>query len=198
MTAFIILGFLSYLVGSFPTGYWICRWWFGFDITHHGSGNIGATNVARILDSPKIFVLVFLLDALKAYTVLAVVDAVLRQYCMVASPHNVVLAYACMVLIGNAFSIFLGFKGGKGVATTVGLIGYVASFWLVVAFVVCWLIVLAVTKHAFMASLGAAYIVTALYAGYYACPGDFLIHFLLIVCFWLTLRHYKNIRNFLG
>ncbi len=198
MTAFIFLGFLSYIVGSFPTGYWICRWWFGIDITQYGSGNIGATNVARVLDSPKIFGLVFFLDALKAYTVLAIVAAVLQQYCMIPYTYNYVLAYACIVLIGNAFSIFLGFKGGKGVATTVGLISFLTSFGFVFTFVVCWLIIFVVTKYAFMASLGAAYIVTAFYIYYYARSDDFLAYFLLAACFWLTLRHYKNIKNFLG
>src|SRR3989337_2711884 len=104
----------AYLIGSIPTGYLITRYVRGNDIRRFGSGNIGATNVARFLGL-KYFFLVFFIDACKAYTYLV------WCACM-GLPQEVVFFAAISLLIGNSCSAFLQGSGGKGVATIVGIL----------------------------------------------------------------------------
>jgi len=121
----------AYLVGSIPTGYLIAKWAGIADIRNHGSGNIGATNVARMLGIHFFFV-VFFIDACKAYLYLRFVQSMTHH----ARFHALI---AIALLLGNVCSIFLGFRGGKGVATSIGimaalmpaLFGYVFGVWLI-------------------------------------------------------------------
>lgn len=106
---FILLG---YLVGSIPTG-WIVARWRGVDIQKVGSGNIGATNVLRSMGVvPAVFVMVF--DPLKGALITAV--PVLLGH----GPWVVALT-ALAAVLGNNFNVFLRFRGGKGVATSLGV-----------------------------------------------------------------------------
>lgn len=111
----ILLG--AYLVGSIPTGYVVGRLCGVSDIRQHGSGTIGATNVARILGK-KFFPIIFLADVLKAAGYMALVS-----YLGISQP--VFLSAACMLVLGNIYSIFLGGDGGKGVATSIGVFAVV-------------------------------------------------------------------------
>ena len=105
---------VSYLVGSIPSGYIITKAVKGVDIREVGSGNIGATNVKRALGT-KWFFIVLALDALKGY--LPVILA--KQF----FPHLTALPElnAIAAVLGHTFTIFLNFKGGKGVATGLGI-----------------------------------------------------------------------------
>src|SRR5581483_8545951 len=103
-----------YLIGAIPCGYLIARACGINDIRNHGSGNTGATNVGRILGL-KYFFLIFFLDCLKAYAVLAV----LAHY---GFEQSDLIIPALALLVGNAFPLFLRFRGGKGVATSVGIL----------------------------------------------------------------------------
>ena len=103
----------AYLVGSIPTGYLIAKLAGIADIRSHGSGNIGATNVARLIGIHGFF-LVLCIDALKAY-------AYLRYMQTITSQDVYLCAIALLILSGNIHSLFLGFRGGKGVATSIGI-----------------------------------------------------------------------------
>src|SRR5438128_1469670 len=103
----------AYLIGSIPTGYLLAYAYGVKDITQHGSGNIGATNVARVMGK-QFFLIVLLLDALKAYIV--VIFA--QNYVIEPLPLALV---SMSVMLGNCFSIFLKGKGGKGIATGIGI-----------------------------------------------------------------------------
>jgi glycerol-3-phosphate acyltransferase PlsY len=112
----IIAGLLagSYLLGSTPFGLWIARRWKGVDIRTVGSGNIGASNVWRIC-GPVAGGLVFALDVLKGLLPPLVGGAL-----HLASPWQI--AAGLLAIIGHNYSIWLGFKGGKGVATGLGVL----------------------------------------------------------------------------
>jgi acyl phosphate:glycerol-3-phosphate acyltransferase len=103
---------LAYLVGAFPTGLIVARLR-GVDIQRAGSGNIGATNVARSV-GPWAGVLVMIVDPLKG------VAAVMVPTLLGLGPWWVA-ATALAAVLGNAFNVFLGFRGGKGVATSLGV-----------------------------------------------------------------------------
>ncbi|MCE5300863.1 MAG: glycerol-3-phosphate 1-O-acyltransferase PlsY [Spirochaetia bacterium] len=106
---------VSYLMGSVPTGYLVVKKLKGVDIRTVGSGNIGATNVKRILGM-KWFLIVLAIDALKGFIPVAVFSRLFAAQ----HPYIPVLAAAGAIL-GHTFSIFLNFKGGKGVATALGI-----------------------------------------------------------------------------
>src|SRR5437016_5448122 len=109
--AFLLLG--GYLLGSLPFGLWIARAWKGVDIRALGSGNIGATNVWRVCGW-KPGIVVFTLDVLKGF-----LPPVIGARLGVASQWQILSALLAM--IGHSYSIFLGFKGGKGIATGLGM-----------------------------------------------------------------------------
>lgn len=110
--SFILCLVVGYLIGSFPTGYWVARS-HGVDIQKAGSGNIGATNVLRAVGTvPALIVLVA--DPLKGMLAVLVADL------FSLSEWGLVLAGLAAVL-GNNFNIFLGLRGGKGIATSLGV-----------------------------------------------------------------------------
>lgn len=143
----------SYLIGSIPFGYLAGRLC-GIDIRTKGSGNIGATNALRVLGK-KWGYSVFLLDFLKAWlpVKLALGWGIALMVHLASAPGA--LAGLC-ALLGHSFPIWLGFKGGKGIASSAGVM--VGLFSLAV-FLVClgmWLLLFTVTRYVSIASIVAA------------------------------------------
>lgn len=114
----VIAAIVAYLIGSIPTGYLIVKSATGQDIRQVGSGSTGATNVKRVMGK-KWFFIVLLLDALKG--AIPVMMANFVPYLHSNSGLTAVIAAAC-VLLGHSKSIYLGFTGGKSVASGVGTI----------------------------------------------------------------------------
>lgn len=143
---------LSYLVGSIPWGYAIGRFK-GLDIRSHGSGNIGATNVRRVLGRDW-GLLCLVLDFLKGLLPVLLIGAKLGVALSLAPEVGRILAAAGAVA-GHVWPIWLGFKGGKGVATTIGAL--LAVSWVAVLIGVgTWLVVYYSTRYVSLASLCAA------------------------------------------
>jgi acyl phosphate:glycerol-3-phosphate acyltransferase len=176
----VILG--SYLLGSIPTGLLVARAR-GVDIRAVGSGNIGATNVSRSLGK-KLGALVLLADAIKGF---APVFAVSRWL-----PPAIVAAAGFAAIAGHVFPVWLRFRGGKGVATGLGVFAAVAPIAAAAAVVVYFGTVL-VTRISSVGSLAAA---TALLAamGLLHHP---LPHLVLGIVVWALIvwRHRDNIRR---
>ncbi|MDD3925635.1 MAG: glycerol-3-phosphate 1-O-acyltransferase PlsY [bacterium] len=176
----------SYLIGSIPFGLLIGKAVRGIDIRQHGSGNIGATNVLRILGYPW-GVTAMLLDAAKG-----AIPVILAH--QLGGPLAAVLA-GIASLLGHNRSIWLGFKGGKGVATTLGvLLGLSPA--VAGACTVIWLIVLAVSRYVSLASVVTAVFLTPVMA-YFNCQKPVLV-FGLIASIWVLLRHRDNIKRLLA
>jgi acyl-phosphate glycerol 3-phosphate acyltransferase len=171
------------------TTFLFCKYIFNVNITTQGSGNIGASNVARVLGK-KYFPLIFLVDAAKAWGMLWLAAHLLGSVATGASWQQQLLV-ACL-LLGNAYSPFLNFKGGKGVATSVGIIAFVFPIQVVVLFMLCWLIFIAWLREPFLASLGSmAVLMMALLmmgSAYELMLGSWLL-------LWLLFRHYGNIKK---
>ena len=193
---FIILLIFAYFVGAIPTGYWFCRYIFNIDPMQFGSGNIGATNVARILGNIKYFFLIFFVDAAKAFLTLLLADVILSQKYAVVEVQNCLLLLSITLLLGNSYSVFIHLKGGKGVATTIGIVAYIIPSPLVFIFALSWIVILLYTKQVFLASLGSAFVLTFSYWLLFYSPGNLLAYFLLFVCYWLVVRHRNNIQKF--
>lgn len=176
----LLLG--AYLVGSVPTGFLIARYYGFQDIRQFGSGNIGATNIARALGLHYFFIVLFL-DAMKAYAYLSL--------CRFAEvPGWALLLCAGALLIGNGYSFFLQGSGGKGVATFVGIM-LALNPLLFVILGLTWLFALV-----FLRSVGIASVLTALVCPLYALIFTDLYGFLFLVavCGWIVWRHRGNIR----
>lgn len=135
----------AYLLGSIPTGYLVVRAIAGKDIRQHGSGNIGMANAYRVGGAGVAFV-VLLGDALKGAVL------VLLARLGLGLPDLVVVAIGLAAIVGHDFPIFLRGHGGKGIATSLGVITALA--WPVgLAAVVVWTVVTAIWRYASLASL---------------------------------------------
>ncbi len=140
---------LAYLIGSIPWGYLIGRF-NGLDIRKHGSRNIGATNVVRVLGKDwgyGCFFLDFLKGAMPVWLVIKYTDAA-------AEPWSPVIA-AAAVVIGHMFPIYLSFRGGKGVATSIGVLVALAPVPLIGSLIL-WYVVFQFTRYVSLASCVAA------------------------------------------
>jgi len=146
--------FLGYLFGSFPAGYFAGRI-AGVDVRSLGSGNIGATNVLRVLGKRWGYT-VFFVDAFKGFAAVRL-TLFLAEHAGPARSHAVYFAIlaAVMCVLGHTFPIWLGFKGGKGVATSAGAIFGLMPLAAVIIFLV-WVIVFEITRYVSVASLVAA------------------------------------------
>jgi acyl phosphate:glycerol-3-phosphate acyltransferase len=144
-----LLVLAAYLVGSIPTSYLAGRWTRGIDLREHGSGNLGATNTFRVL-GPWVAAPVMVLDVLKGAVPTALFPVWDGQLSWAWG-----LAYGAAAIVGHVFSVFTGFRGGKGVATAAGVFLALAPGAVLPAFAV-WLMVLAAWRMVSLASIAAA------------------------------------------
>jgi glycerol-3-phosphate acyltransferase PlsY len=147
-TAAILSLFASYLLGAFPTSYLISRSFAGIDLRQHGSGNLGATNLYRVLGW-KYAVPVALFDIAKGAIPVLVFAP------LVSSSELFALACGVAAILGHVFSVFVRFKGGKGVATAAGVMLGLTPIALGIAAAV-WGIVLLLTGYVSLGSIAAA------------------------------------------
>ena len=145
---------LCYLIGSFPSGYLVGKSQ-GVDIRQHGSGNIGATNVLRVMGK-KFGYLVFLCDSLKGFLAvkLGVLLAAAAGTGADATLAGVVGGICC--IIGHNYTVWLGFKGGKGIATSIGVLLAIEPILIVMIVLLVWLAVFFIWQYVSLASISAA------------------------------------------
>jgi len=183
----------SYLLGSIPTAYIAGRMVQGIDIRQHGSGNVGATNTFRVLGKGY-GIIVLLIDILKGLLAVVMVGDIFQV------PIYMRIVLGLFAVIGHNWTLFLQFKGGKGIATTLGvLIGLsikVPSIGMVLlACIVTWGLVFLVTGYVSLASIIAAVLLpVALLATNHAMPWILLG---VIFCLLVVIRHKPNIKRLL-
>ena len=191
---FAILMIVSYLIGGIPFGLIIGRIFFGTDIREHGSCNIGATNAYRVLGW-KGGVPVFILDLSKGIgPVIAarlLSSGTLHSY----PPGMVIVAAGFAAVIGHTVSPFLKFKGGKGVATSLG-VAFALSWQGGAAAFIAWCIVLAATRYVSMASIVGT-IVGAATITIYSGNNPFYGAFGLFATIYVVIKHIPNIKRLL-
>lgn len=168
MTAVIAgLAVLAYLLGAIPNGFLLARAR-GIDIRKVGSGNIGATNVYRSVSKPM-GLLTFALDAVKGALPALLFPRLATAACGAALPSWLPLLLGGLAIAGHTWPVYLGFKGGKGVATSAGaLIGIAPAATGLGA--LCWLLALVGTRYMSVASIVAALAVPA--AGWWLYRAD--------------------------
>jgi glycerol-3-phosphate acyltransferase PlsY len=188
---------ISYLLGSIPFGLILVRLLRGQDIRTTGSGNIGATNVAR--SSPALGLLTLLLDAAKGVLAVQLAAAIARRM----DPGNeaallwLMCVAAVFAIIGHIFPVWLNFRGGKGVATAVGGFLCLAPYAVAGSLIVFLIAVIAtryVSLGSVLAAAGFPFFVMWLYKGFESRMITLLAAASLLVI-W---RHRKNIARLLG
>jgi len=146
----------AYLFGSIPSGYLVARAK-GVDIRSLGSGNIGATNVFRFVGKPAgIFVLVF--DGLKGFAACAwFSDLIINLFTVPADQHVYLrMAAGLAVVLGHNYTCWLRFKGGKGIATSAGVLAGIVP-WALLIIVGFWILLFSLTRYVSAGSLAASF-----------------------------------------
>ena len=153
MTWYAVVALGAYVIGSIPSGY-IAGRIAGVDIRQVGSGNIGATNVTRSLGKQYGYP-VFAADFCKGPIAIWIATTTAHQPTATASAeiYDVVAAVCCV--LGNAFPIWLGFRGGKGVAVSAGLL-FALMPWAAVTAILTWIVMFYTTRYVSLASIVAA------------------------------------------
>jgi glycerol-3-phosphate acyltransferase PlsY len=118
---FLLFGLIAYLLGSIPTAVWIGKAYYNIDIREHGSKNAGATNTFRVLGK-RPGKIVLLLDVLKGAVAVLLPYFLLVQTSTKEHIIQLQLLTALLAILGHVFPVFASFKGGKGVATSLGII----------------------------------------------------------------------------
>ncbi|MEC9414420.1 MAG: glycerol-3-phosphate 1-O-acyltransferase PlsY [Pseudomonadota bacterium] len=185
---FFIITF-SYLLGSIPFGYLLTRYFTKVDIRNIGSGNIGTTNVLRT--GKKILALLTLcFDIFKGflpiYLAFKLVDT---------DAQSVTFIYLASIFtfLGHIFPIWLKFKGGKGVATFIGII-FGLSYCSALIFIFSWLLIALVSKKSSISSIFASLITTI----YFYLFNSFLGPLVLLLQLIIILKHSENIKRILN
>ncbi len=185
--SYIICAIVGYLAGSCPTGFLAVKYVRGADIRAYGSGNIGATNVGRLMGK-KWAVAVAVFDMLKGGA------AVLAVSLFTPRPELLALTGVCAVL-GHNYPVWLGFKGGKGVATTFGVVAFYDFFnpWPAVLGGVAWYAVMRFTKYVSAASIAGLF-AASFCASAFGMARPYFLASLFLACLSLW-RHRSNIRR---
>lgn len=180
---YVFLG-LSYLLGATPTSYWVGRAFHGLDLREHGSGNLGATNALRVLGW-KSALPVVLVDTVKG-----LIPVVLfADLAGVGFPWA--LAFGTAAIVGHMFSLWVGFKGGKGMATSAGVfLGFAP--WAVLGGFVVWIGLILPTGYVSLGSIGAAFALPFLIAFTPHQGGTSLVWFSAALAAFVIWKHRAN------
>ncbi len=180
----IIIILISYLMGSIPFGLILTKTFLNKDIREIGSGNIGATNVLRA-GNKIVGYLTLILDVLKA--IIPIIYIKLNY-------PDLIYVSSLSVFLGHVFSIWLKFKGGKGVATYVGIL-FCINYFLGVIFIISWLIIFFISKFSSLGSILASLIIPI----YIFLNSDYNNEYFFIIMFVLILfTHRENVKRLIN
>jgi acyl phosphate:glycerol-3-phosphate acyltransferase len=157
LLTYLLVSLAAYLLGSIPSGYILVRIFLKEDIRAKGSGNIGATNVIRS-GAKGLGALTFLLDACKGYVAVVLASRIASVPSLTPVDHRNAAALAALfAILGHIYTVWLRFKGGKGVATGLGVFLALAP-WAALAALVLFILVVVLTRYVSLSSILAAVI----------------------------------------
>ena len=188
----ILLYLTAYFLASVPFGFILAKVFAGVDVRKEGSGNIGATNVLRVLKekaphlAKKLTIITFALDAIKGAIVVLIAMAL-------GAEPAVLWTIAVLSVLGHCFSPFLAFEGGKGVATGFGVLLVLLPIPSLIA-IATWLIAGKVLKISSLSSLiGLVALIISAYSLYPTLPGIHAHAPMMIIAFIIFYKHIPNI-----
>jgi glycerol-3-phosphate acyltransferase PlsY len=199
MLSIILISIISYLLGSIPFGIIVSKLWRGIDIREHGSKNPGATNVYRVI-GPIPALIVLVLDIGKGLVTTLLLSRISIGQ-PILNPVSLMILAGLSVILGHTFPVFASFKGGKGVATGLGVLISLAPFETILALLV-FLIIVGITRYVSLGSLSSAtFILLALiFEKYYLHKpiSSVLLVMVLILAIFIFYTHRSNIKRLLN
>ena len=199
MAAYIIVGIVAYLIGSISFSVIISKKMAGFDVREKGSGNAGATNMLRSVGK-KAAILTLLGDALKG--VVAILFAIIVGAIAKSADKSLLVQIAgILVVVGHTFPIFFGFKGGKGVATSLGVL-LMTNWKIGLICLVFALVLMAVTRMVSLGSIGAAVLfpvlVLFIHTNFTISEGSSYFIYSIILAAIVIFNHRANVQRILN
>jgi glycerol-3-phosphate acyltransferase PlsY len=193
----LFCGFIvAYLLGSIPTAVWVGKWFYGIDVRNEGSGNAGATNTIRVLGA-KAGIPVVIVDILKGFFAVLL----MRFFIPEGTGEDVKIYYeiiaGLLAVVGHALPLFAGFRGGKGVATLLG-IGIALFGWAVLFSVAIFLLVVLVTRYVSLGSVLAGIAFPLVVIFYFKVSNPGLVALSVFAALFLLWTHRKNIKRLLS
>ena len=187
---------VAYLMGSFSSAVWIGKWFYNTDVRTQGSGNAGATNTIRVLGT-KAGVIVMILDIVKAWgaVMLATVFAGNRLDESQLIDYQIVVG--ALAVLGHVFPVFTGFKGGKGVASLVGVVIALYSPYIFLLVLGWFALVFIITRYVSLASVTASVLFAILAIFVFHEQNTYLIILAAMIAVFIPVTHHKNIRRLL-
>ena len=186
---------LAYLIGSIPTSVWIGKSFFGIDVREHGSKNAGATNAMRILGW-KAGLAVLVVDVLKGWMAVNLIHITNFYIPQTGDFIEFQLLLGIAAILGHIFPVYVGFRGGKGVATLFGLVLAINPEPTLICIGV-FIITLVVTKYVSLSSMIAGFTFPAMVIFVFKTTTPSLVLFSLIIALLLLFTHQKNIERLL-
>ena len=187
MTEYLLTGVIAYLVGSIPSGLILGKLFWHTDLRKYGSHNIGATNAWRTLGKVP-GIIVFLADSFKGQA------GVLLGLSLVGTPLAAVIG-GLLAIVGHSFSLFLRFHGGKGVATSLGVLTMLMGNVTLIVFVL-WFTIVYMTRYVSLGSVVAG-VLTPILAALFAYPMEYIV-FTVIAALLVIVRHRENIKRLMN
>lgn len=193
VTLFIVTILAAYLLGSIPSSVWYGIGYFGIDVRKHGSGNAGATNTFRILGK-RAGTVVMLIDVLKGWTATCIASML---FYMGTIGETELLMYkiifGIVAIIGHIFPVFVRFKGGKGIATLLGMVLAIHPE-LALLCITIFILTLVTSQYVSLSSMLATLAFPVLsWVGLLGHPEPLLIVFGFIMFVLVVITHKKNI-----
>ena len=187
MEDYLLMSVLSYLVGSIPSGLILGKLFWHTDLRKYGSHNIGATNAWRTLGKVP-GIIVFLADSLKGQA------GVLLGLSLVGTPLAAVIG-GLLAIVGHSFSLFLRFHGGKGVATSLGVLTMLMGNVTLIVFAL-WFTIVYMRRYVSLGSVVAG-VITPILAALFAYPMEYIV-FTVIAALLVIVRHRENIKRLMN
>jgi glycerol-3-phosphate acyltransferase PlsY len=191
--ALLMIG--AYLLGSIPSAVWVGKWFFGVDVREHGSKNAGATNTFRILGK-KAGIPVLFFDVFKGWLAVKLFASFSPFEIGTSQLINFQIALGVLAVIGHIFPVYVNFKGGKGVATLLGIILAIHFQAALVAFII-FAVVFVVSKYVSLGAIIAAVFFPFILIYGFKVQSASLQYFATAISVLLILTHRKNIYRLL-
>ncbi|NSW45673.1 MAG: glycerol-3-phosphate 1-O-acyltransferase PlsY [Bacteroidales bacterium] len=195
MIVLLVFCIIAYLLGSIPTSVWIGKWFYNIDIRQHGSGNAGATNTLRIL-GPKAALPVFIFDVFKGFLMPFLSHQYMQDFPHIEDKFLFPILIGFFAVLGHIFPLFAGFKGGKGVATLLGMMLGISTLPSLLSLGV-FIIVLLISQYVSVGSMTAG-LLFPIFVIFFENYSLSLIIFSIIAALLLIYTHKKNIQRLLN
>jgi glycerol-3-phosphate acyltransferase PlsY len=183
---------VAYLMGSFSSAVWIGKWFYNTDVRTQGSGNAGATNTFRVLGT-KAAIVVMIIDIVKSWAAVMLAHPLAGDSLSPARLVDYQIVLGALAVLGHVFPVFTGFKGGKGVASLVGVIVALYSPYIFLLVLAWFALVFIVTRYVSLASITASVLFAILAIFVFHEQNTYLIVLAALIAVFIPITHRKNI-----